>query len=593
MEVKVTKDNVCITNPVAVNSGEYMVNTCKFILPRCFEGLVVSAVFNKTPVPLTGDSCYIPALKKGTHTLGVYAYKKTGDEVELMYSPRPATFFVGGGSYVDDPSVEEIPSVSEFEKYCAAVSALTFPKSSVITEFDVEKEYDSSHVLSVGALQSVLEMYSAEIVALRNYSDKLNNESEKISRRVTNVDASSTDDTYPTAKAVYDCTDSVRKSVSAEIERIEMGVSSVGGDIKVLTNKDSATNKRVDDAFGEIEILNTEVEGVKGAVTGVREDVEALNISLEKTDSDLISLSEDINESHTGIAELQNSIEETNNHILQVESQMTGGVFGYANALKGYVEGEGSVEINDISPVKHFFDIKLKSDTITDFSGVSLTSGSKNIFNISERSLRAFGYSGVTNTRELDGKSVYLAVSGTNAYKHNSGTLKYNESTGTLQCDVVYAMYGPGFDIAVEPQTKYSVSVKEFSANGRISIAYYNSSGEFISYDTLRTSQTITTPVNAVWMVVIFTSSVNNSTVYFSDIQVEKSAEITPYTPYAPEKTVVSASNGLVEGIMSYGSYIKLWTNTPEVTVSVEYNRDINVAFNSLKSAIETLGVVV
>ncbi len=321
--------------------------------------------------------------------------------------------------------------------------------------------------------------------------------------------------------------------------------------------------------------------------------MEALNVNFEKTDSDLVSLSEDLNEADGRITELQNSLEETNDHILQVESQMTGGVFGYANALKGSAEGAGSVEINDVSPVKHFLDIKLKSDTITDFSGVSLTSGSKNIFNVSERSLRAFGYSGVTNTRELDGKSVYLAVSGTNAYKHNSGAFKYNEGTGTLQCDVVYAMYGPGFDIAVEPQTKYSVSVREFSESGRISIAYYNSLGEFISYDTLRANQTVTTPVNAVWMVVIFTSSVNNSTVYFSDIQVEKSAEITPYTPYAPEKTVASTSDGHVEGIMSYGSYMKLWTDNPEVTVSVEYNRDINVAFNSLKNAIEALGAVV
>ena len=158
MKVKVTKERVLITESVAVNENELNVNLCDFVLPECFQGLTVTATFNNIPVPLTGTQCYIPSLKSGTAILGVYAYQEDENgELSLMYSPKPACFCVNKGSYSERTAVEEIPTISEFERYCATVSALTFPKSDVIREVDLEGEFDDAQVYSARALNSALE----------------------------------------------------------------------------------------------------------------------------------------------------------------------------------------------------------------------------------------------------------------------------------------------------------------------------------------------------------------------------------------------------------------------------------------------------
>lgn len=118
MKVKVTKENVVITECSCVNEGEVCVNECYFQLPECFEGLSVTAAFNNIPVPVFDNKCNIPSLKKGTATLGVYAYKEHAEGIELMYSPKPTVFLVNAGSYSDEMGVEIVPTISEFEQFC-------------------------------------------------------------------------------------------------------------------------------------------------------------------------------------------------------------------------------------------------------------------------------------------------------------------------------------------------------------------------------------------------------------------------------------------------------------------------------------------
>ena len=60
------------------------INRCDFTLPKSFEGLSVTAIFNGIPVPLTDGKCIIPALKNGNCIFGVYAYKKNGDVMETV-----------------------------------------------------------------------------------------------------------------------------------------------------------------------------------------------------------------------------------------------------------------------------------------------------------------------------------------------------------------------------------------------------------------------------------------------------------------------------------------------------------------------------
>ena len=93
MKVKVTEENVVITECSCINEGEVGINECGFLLPECFEGLTVTAAFNNIPVPVVDNKCNVPSLKKGTAILGVYAYKENDEGIELMYSPKPTSFF--------------------------------------------------------------------------------------------------------------------------------------------------------------------------------------------------------------------------------------------------------------------------------------------------------------------------------------------------------------------------------------------------------------------------------------------------------------------------------------------------------------------
>ncbi len=159
MKVKVTEDNVVITECSCINEGEVGINESVFSLPECFEGLSVTAAFNNIPVPIIENKCCVPSLKKGTAVLGVYAYKENDEGIELMYSPKPTSFFVNQGSFSDECGVEKTPAISEFEQLC--------------------RKYHDEIV--------------KELKNVDNYFSK-----------VTEINESSTDEQIPSAKAVYD-----------------------------------------------------------------------------------------------------------------------------------------------------------------------------------------------------------------------------------------------------------------------------------------------------------------------------------------------------------------------------------------------------
>lgn len=118
MKVKVTEKKVSIMEESDIFEGEFGINRCDFSLPKVFDGLAVTAVFNGIPVPVTDGKCIVPSLPNGNCILGVYAYLKNGDETELMYSPKPTMFFVGKGSFCREINEEIIPEVFSYETYC-------------------------------------------------------------------------------------------------------------------------------------------------------------------------------------------------------------------------------------------------------------------------------------------------------------------------------------------------------------------------------------------------------------------------------------------------------------------------------------------
>ncbi len=131
MIVEVTKDNVKITEMSTVHQGDLNVNRCEFLLDDCFNGLNVTACFNGIPVPIINNMCFIPSLKEGNVTLGVYGYEQTDEALTLMYSPRPARFYVEKGSFVP----EETECISELSN-CETV--LNSFKAQILEQMDKE-----------------------------------------------------------------------------------------------------------------------------------------------------------------------------------------------------------------------------------------------------------------------------------------------------------------------------------------------------------------------------------------------------------------------------------------------------------------------
>lgn len=130
MNIKVTKDNVCILNKESVHEGEYKINELSFEFSEEYTSdLVINAVFTNElgkayQVSVIDNKCHIPAeilADTGQVLLGVYAYRVNNDNLELRYSPFPTSFNVISGSY--DPTAEESQEITstQFEQYMQAL----------------------------------------------------------------------------------------------------------------------------------------------------------------------------------------------------------------------------------------------------------------------------------------------------------------------------------------------------------------------------------------------------------------------------------------------------------------------------------------
>lgn len=152
MKVKVTEKEVIVTEVSQVNEGDLRVNMCQFELPESFNGLNVVAIFNGIPAMLVGSECFVPTLKNGDCILGVYAYKESGGEMKLIYSPRPTMFYVDNGSLatLDEEQNGKIPDYDSFclllKNYWEQVIELnTIPEYSPQA---TEKQYYSAKALN-------------------------------------------------------------------------------------------------------------------------------------------------------------------------------------------------------------------------------------------------------------------------------------------------------------------------------------------------------------------------------------------------------------------------------------------------------------
>ena len=184
MIIDVTKERVAITQCHVVTEGEYCVNECEFQLPECFDGLTVTAVFNDIPVPLLNNKCFIPSLKKGGAVLGVYAYRKNGDALELVYSPKPTAFYVDEGSYTGANGIEETPDISKYEEYCTMLSQLC---ENLISQIDYIEKASLTQSISTESTHSQVPTAGAVYEYGRKITEEINKDITELSEKQTEI----------------------------------------------------------------------------------------------------------------------------------------------------------------------------------------------------------------------------------------------------------------------------------------------------------------------------------------------------------------------------------------------------------------------
>jgi len=202
-----------------------------------------------------------------------------------------------------------------------------------------------------------------------------------------------------------------------------------------------------------------------------------------------------------------------------------------ANALKGSVSGEGVIRVDDASPLPHEMAVKLTSEALTGFSGVTLS---------------RFGEDyAVTKRLEIPKTTAALSL------RFSRGELKE-----TLKAGHTYTVFA---DITSDVEEKvYRVTNDTYKTLG-----YFRGDG--------RQSLTITIDESGSDGLAFFSAEDNATSVTvdtsFHNITIVEEATRMDCTPKA---------DGTVEGVMSLSPTTTLIADNSQVTISVEYNKDAN-----------------
>ena len=244
--------------------------------------------------------------------------------------------------------------------------------------------------------------------------------------------------------------------------------------------------------------------------------------------------------------------------------------------------------LSDVSPVLHDMEISLLSDVYHDYSNMEVIIQGKNLFGFEGRSIKSFGGSSNETRRNFTGDGIYLGVTGNNYVDPSKISYTHDSENDETKVDCMLNWYGVGIDIPVKPGEVYRISMETESEEARIVFGFYDANGNYVSI-CVENNNKITIPNNVYWMLCILASSKVANGVDFKKVQLEKGGVASPFCKYVPPQVKIADSNGIVKGAKSVYPVTIIKTNS-STDIAVEYNRDINVAFNELRDAIVKLG---
>lgn len=233
----------------------------------------------------------------------------------------------------------------------------------------------------------------------------------------------------------------------------------------------------------------------------------------------------------------------------------------FANALKGYESG-AYVVVNDVSPLEHRLNVKLTSDTITDFSDVKVTRYGKNLFDKTKEGIGKRTYTSDGKTVERYGYEITLPIG------------KYTISVFPLENPPSTTGNQLGFRV---------VDTNNLQQNGN----------HFIYNSEHRTPVTIEIKQGYKLLLVKLTSDSGVDNVWNSfqkyNIQLEAGEHGSEFEE-CKLQTHTANADGTVDGVASFYPTTTLLTDNSNITINTQYNKDINKVVAELQQAIISLG---
>lgn len=239
----------------------------------------------------------------------------------------------------------------------------------------------------------------------------------------------------------------------------------------------------------------------------------------------------------------------------------------FSNAVKGKASGR-FLNIDDVSPITHELKIKVKSETDTDLTGMTVRRYGKN---------------------QLDFTSIKEDISRNKvALLDNGFRISGNYYAGV-------------WSVPVLPNTDYNLSYITNHIKGDIKKVVIFGSDKLTTANTLKgftngVGGTFNTEEHNTILIAFYvnssssTTDISDDTIEFTDIQLELGTETTEYEPYVPAIEASVSEDGTVKGITSIYPTTVIVGDTADVTFKCEYNRDLNKVIDNLTQAILSLG---
>lgn len=209
--------------------------------------------------------------------------------------------------------------------------------------------------------------------------------------------------------------------------------------------------------------------------------------------------------------------------------------------------GVGCVNTTHVHSKEHNVDVRLTSDTVTDFSGITVKRVGKNLFNIDN-------YTEVTKNNET-----------------------------VIGFDISNLVIGESYVFSSNlPITWFKISTHK---SGTASVQHDNSSG-FTSY-TFKMSRNSAIPETSTQYLILAIKSLNAikdiSDLDGYEIQIEKGSKRTEYAPYI-ETAFTANADGTVDGITSISPVMNIVANVENITVHSKCYRDPNAGYKDCEA---------